>query len=36
MAESLGLDLSADNTAEKQRGRPFEPGQSAMEIFAIG
>jgi hypothetical protein len=22
------LDLSADNTAEKQRGRPFDPGQS--------
>ena len=22
------LDLSADNTAEKQQGRPFDPGQS--------
>jgi len=22
------LDLSADNTAKKQRGRPFDPGQS--------
>jgi hypothetical protein len=26
------LDLSADNTAKKQRGRPFDPGQSGRSV----